>query len=114
MEKETTTPTDQTRHRFWQAHIAAWLESGLSQSEYCRQRQLSRDTFIYWKKRLPPALNSPAGGIVPVPFRLPFPSSARPTAPLGLTMGNRFRVEIAADFDPALLEKLLLTLDRLS
>jgi hypothetical protein len=29
----------------WQNHIEAWKQSGLKQSEYCRQKGLNKSTF---------------------------------------------------------------------
>ena len=105
----------QSDHKFWLVHIEAWRKSGLTQSEYCRQSQLSRDAFAYWKKRLPPEQKAEAASnLVPIPFRLPIPDRAKLSAPIGIVVGDRFRLEISADFDPALLEKILLTLGRIS
>ena len=112
MEKQTARQSD---HKFWRVHIEAWRNSGLTQSEYCRQRQISRDAFAYWKKRLPPELKADdVGNLVPIPFRLPFPERVKLIAPLGIVVGDRFRLEINTDFDPALLEKALLALARIS
>jgi hypothetical protein len=35
----------------WSAHVHNWEISGLSQNEYCRQNDLSKDTFSNWKRR---------------------------------------------------------------
>ncbi|HLF67594.1 MAG TPA: IS66 family insertion sequence element accessory protein TnpB [Gammaproteobacteria bacterium] len=37
---------------FWQQHIQAWQRGSLSQTEYCRQHELSLATFGYWRRRL--------------------------------------------------------------
>jgi hypothetical protein len=104
-----------SNHKLWQAHIESWSKSGLTQSEYCRQRQLSRDAFTYWKRRLHPEQKAePANNLVPLPFRLPAQDRSKLPVPLKLVVGDRFGLEISADFDSALLEKILLTLGRLS
>lgn len=36
----------------WKQVFADWERSGLSQAEYCRQRQLSVTKFGYWRRRL--------------------------------------------------------------
>ena len=36
----------------WQDRITGWQESGISQSQFCRENNLSLATFCYWKKRL--------------------------------------------------------------
>ncbi|WP_419628885.1 IS66 family insertion sequence element accessory protein TnpA, partial [Thiolapillus sp.] len=33
---------------FWQSHIAAWQQSGLTQKAYCEQQELRYSTFGYW------------------------------------------------------------------
>lgn len=37
--------------KYWRAHIDQWSGSGLSQTEYCRQKDLSRYKFTYWKTK---------------------------------------------------------------
>ncbi len=48
---------------FWQHHIQAWKESGLSKSAYCRQHELALHNFQYWTKRL---LSNPKPKLIPV------------------------------------------------
>ena len=40
------------RGRFWARHLQRWSQSGLSQTQYCRQQQLSIAAFGWWKRRL--------------------------------------------------------------
>ena len=40
------------RARFWAEQLAAWAQSGLSQAEFCRQRELKGGTFAWWKRQL--------------------------------------------------------------
>ena len=37
---------------FWQLHIAAWQQSGLTQKAYCEQQELRYSTFGYWVRKL--------------------------------------------------------------
>jgi hypothetical protein len=46
----TTTKTN--RAAFWQEHLRAWSESGLTQADYCRQHELSAAAFGWWKRQL--------------------------------------------------------------
>ena len=49
----TKTHTPRSKgHAFWQQHIIAWSKSGLAQSEYCRQHNLSKSAFYNWKCKL--------------------------------------------------------------
>jgi hypothetical protein len=37
---------------YWESHLKNWQESGLSQSEYCRRKELKYNVFHYWKRKL--------------------------------------------------------------
>ncbi|WP_419605817.1 IS66 family insertion sequence element accessory protein TnpA [Thiolapillus sp.] len=37
---------------FWQSHISAWQQSGLTQKAYCEQQELRYTTFGYWVRKL--------------------------------------------------------------
>ena len=54
----------------WQPHIEAWQSSGKSQAAYCREHNLVKSRFSYWKHKLRPAepglLNRPGSSFVPV------------------------------------------------
>jgi hypothetical protein len=39
---------------FWQRHIEAWTQSGLTQRIYCEQHHLKLANFSYWRKRQAP------------------------------------------------------------
>jgi len=41
-----------TKSILWQERITGWQESGMSQSQYCRENDLPLGTFYYWKRRL--------------------------------------------------------------
>ena len=86
-----TTEIDQKaeshRELNWPQHFEQWRQSGLTQSEYCRQAQLSRHRFKYWRRQLEPAevrrRRKRASGFVPVQVRA---STAEPK--LSLTLPN--------------------------
>lgn len=40
------------RAKYWQPIIADWSASGLSQAEYCRQRDIDVGNFRWWKRQL--------------------------------------------------------------
>ena len=93
----------------WKKHVALWLESGLSQAEFCRQMNLSYHSFGYWKRKLDPPSEYDFGYtsqvVVPVPLESP-PSPQNPT-PLRLHLGNGFRIDIESGFCPDTLRELL-------
>ena len=40
------------KYQYWQTHINAWKQSGISQSDFCRQHGLNIKIFGYWKRKL--------------------------------------------------------------
>lgn len=40
-----------TKQTYWQTHLDAWGQSGLSQASYCKQHSLSLSSFGYWLHR---------------------------------------------------------------
>ena len=38
------------REQYWQEQMTAWKASGLKQMQYCREHQLSKHAFVYWKR----------------------------------------------------------------
>ena len=40
------------KRKFWEGHIQAWQQSGLTQVEYCRDNKLKNHQLWYWRKRI--------------------------------------------------------------
>ena len=94
----------ETLARYWKSHIDMWLSSGLSQSEYCRQKELSRDRFAYWKTKLKKKN-------LPVEFvQVSNASQLKPGADLKLNIVPGLQIEIPDGFSQVTLEKVLKTL----
>ena len=57
----------------WLPHIEAWEKSGQSQSAYCREHNLVKTRFTYWKLKLRPTESrrraDSVSGFVPVRVR---------------------------------------------
>jgi transposase len=66
----------------WLPHVEAWEQSGQSQSAYCREHNLVKSRFTYWKLKLRPTTSrhqaNSMSGFVPV--------RARGKAASGLTL----------------------------
>lgn len=100
------------RHRFWQAHVKALADSGLSRREYCRRHHLAYHTLTYWVRKQG-ASNTGVSQLSLVEVALPY------RQPLRLE-GSAFRLylqhgrmlEIEADFDQAALHRLLAVLEQ--
>ena len=94
------------KRRIWKKHLKDWSASGRSQVDYCRENNLSRHQFQYWKKRL----NSQAS---PAFFELRVtPENEKQPAPLRLMVGD-CQVAVERDFDPVALQQLIGVLSRL-
>ena len=91
----------------WQAHMKAWLQSGLSGQAYCRQCQLSYHAFIYWKKKLG-NLPSTSVELVAVPAKIHHAVTGRV---LKVEVCGRFKVEIPDDFTSETLSRVIATLE---
>ena len=57
------------KKQLWHNHINSWKESGLGPEKYCREHNLKRATFYYWKKRLNNEASSPLS-FVPIKINL--------------------------------------------
>lgn len=44
--------TTEQKRTHWQSHIDNWQQSGVSQTEYCKQHGLKLANFGYWRTRL--------------------------------------------------------------
>ena len=99
------------KHRYWQGHISSWRESNLSQAEYCRRKSLSIKTFGYWKRKK----SKPESESVKFfPLVLQKPKEQPGTSSLELTLQDkRFSIEIRDDFSPALLKRVIVSLEEL-
>ena len=99
----------QKRAAWWLTHVAQWRQSSMSKAAYCATHGLNLSSFRYWlrKSRAEPddiPLVPPA--IVPLPFTL-----APKTPSIGLLVGNRYALDIPADFDEVTLTRLLSVLE---
>jgi hypothetical protein len=103
---------------YWEPHVLGWRQSGLSQSEYCRNHALSVHALRYWCLRIKQGEKPVLGkGLqvfkLPMPFEQPTASrgdSQADVTPLFVHIG-RHRVEVGSDFNPFVLHKLLLALE---
>ncbi len=50
--QNTRTKYHKQDRSYWSKHISAWQQSGLSQSEYCRQKDIPLTSFGNWKSKL--------------------------------------------------------------
>ncbi|USF88401.1 IS66 family insertion sequence element accessory protein TnpA [Candidatus Endoriftia persephone] len=83
-----TTSNSNDSSLYWQQHVAAWQDSGLTQRAYCAQRWLSYPSFGYWARKLrrtdKPMVQPRAKGFVPVTLAAPVVSGLSLVLPDGL------------------------------
>ena len=99
--------TNEKLNRYWKANIERWATSGLTQTQYCRRNDLSRDRFTYWKRKF-------KSQNLPVEFiQLPMPANIN-SAGLKLNLGQGVQIEIPDGFTSETLEQVLVTLRSIS
>jgi hypothetical protein len=94
------------KRRFRQAQVKSWEKSGLSQNEYCRKNQLRHTQFTYWKKKF---IREAAAPVSFVPVAGTEPAVQGDDSGLTLYLGD-IRIQLASDFNPASLSKVLAAL----
>ncbi len=94
----------------WLQHMTAWETSGLSQADFCQQQQLVYGTFVYWRHRLKKlnAKSHPGNAVSFLPVKL----SPMKQASLTLRINGRHSIELDADFDPALLHRVVQAIEQ--
>jgi len=94
---------------YWKQHIDSWQETGLTQTEYCRQHNLKHHQLVYWKKRF--LKTDTEVTFVPLKFEDLLDIPDQPDcAALSLVINNHFKVEIRSGFDADLLRQLIFAL----
>ena len=101
------------KRSYWKQHIGSWQETGLTQTEYCRQHNLKHHQLVYWKKRFLKTETNVS--FVPLKLEDLLQMPARQDqASLMLVINNQFKIEIRAGFDAQLLRQLIFALRGLS
>lgn len=113
----------------WKKRLADWKESGQNQIHWCKAQNISIKTFQRWKARLGfiPAkgkrrADQSSAEAAPTFVAVNVPTTAFPSvvqeqayASYQLTISvGKFSVQIANDFDPALLKTVLLVLEEVA
>lgn len=96
---------------YWQSHLQAWSQSGLTQTAYCSQQGISKSAFYNWKSKLKAetaTVNDPPFVAVQVGAQPAYQMSELAKLSIQLTNGLSLRVPLTTD--PALLLPWLETL----
>lgn len=130
-------PSREPRSSFWRREIEACSASDLTQVEFCRRRGLSLAALRWWKWKLKssePATQATGSTertarmaaraepprflpVRVVPAGEPVARAAQPPQPRGvyeLVLRGGHRLRVPADFEPAVLHRLILTVEATS
>ena len=97
--EDTAAEAVDQKEAFWRRTLEAWKDSRLSGCEFQRQNNLSKNEFVYWKRKLIPR-SEKAQSFVPVPMRRgPRCPSISGTTFIRLRVGELYTVEVTTGFD---------------
>ena len=101
------------KRTYWKQHIQSWQETGMTQSEYCREHNLKHHQMVYWKKRFLETETDVSFAALKMGDLLDI-SAGADRSPLCVVINDRFKIEVRAGFDPRLLRQLIFTLHALA
>ena len=113
MEQDTNV-SSVTREKYWQEQMTAWKESGLKQMQYCREHQLSKHAFVYWKVKLIGKDPSPATFVPVSAHQLRHMNRGDCSGQIRLVVGERYHVEVRPGFNAQTLQEVPAVLERLA
>ena len=105
MTKLTKSLSRAERKKYWKNQIAAWRKSGESQVAFCRENELSRWAFLYWKRKLLDNSSGVGAAFVQVPNPLEMKPEQRGT--ISIEIKSRYRIEVEEGFQVAALNRIL-------
>ena len=100
------------KRRHWETRIRDWEQSGLRQTEYCRQNGLKIRNFGYWKRRLNQSSTDVSFVSLQVQSNI-FQTACSSAASLKVVLGRGQKIEVDKGFDPTTLKRLIYTLEGL-
>ncbi len=104
--QQTDSTPRQSRSEFWNQHIENWSSSDLTQVEYCRQNELNRHTFSYWKSKL--NNKETFRPFLPVSIQPETtPSNSSFPSGISLSFNDRFDVRLEVGFNCDTLSRLI-------
>ena len=88
-----------SRRDFWSDHIKSWRSSNLSQSEYCRRKNLDINLFSKWKRR------NANTGFVEVKTKVS--EHDRAGNFMEISVYDTYKIRVNPDFDDETLKRIL-------
>ncbi len=102
------------REQYWQEQMTAWKASVLKQMQYCREHQLSKHAFVYWKLKLLGKDAVPATLVRVSAHQLRHMHRGDGSEQIWLVIGERYHVEVRPGFNAQTLQEILVVLERLA
>ena len=94
MQNNDQEKTPSQKIEFWKEQIRSWQQSGLSQSEYCKQHGIRSSQWFYWKKRC----RNAEAGLTLVPVKLSsLTGFTRKQTVIRVITPNGFTIELDCD-----------------
>ena len=87
---------------YWEGRVAEQQELGISAKEYCRQRSLSRSTFLRWRQRIDH--DSTEHGLVEIAGAM---QRQRSSIAVSILLGDGTRIDFHDRPDPDTLSRLI-------
>ena len=105
--------SQRSNDKIWKAHMRAWKDSGMSRAKYCRQQNLSYESFKYWEKKFKLQSVTSDTPLVPVPSIALKQASENRTnyATLKVDLNSRYKIEVYDGFSPVTLSRLISALE---
>jgi transposase-like protein len=89
----------------WQEVISQWRESGQTQKEFCRTRDIKLSTLHYWMKRVKKASGGEAA--LPELVRITPPATSGTSTEIIIEIDRRFRILVPDGISSARLRETL-------
>lgn len=93
------------KHQYWKAHVEAWEQSGIRQSEYCHRQGLNIKVFGYWKRKL--CRKTSELTFLPIAIKATHAPDNKSSSSLRLIIGDEYGIDVGDGFNPDTLRKML-------
>ena len=111
MEENELVSEREDQRQYWEGQIKGWEQSGLRQTEYCRQNSLKIRNFGYWKRRL--SQKSTDVSFVSLQVQSNNYQTTSNASSLKVVLARGQKIEVDEGFDQTTLKRLIHTLDGL-
>jgi len=105
------------RGRFWLKHVKQWMQSDVTQSQYCRRNRISISAFSWWKRKFEKVgyfensvnqtvQKSPAAATF-TEIKLPEVNEPRLDFEFNIQFPNQISLRLGQDYKPKALTQLV-------